>query len=92
MSRPTSKESQATPSKKKSAETPTLPASTGSDSEEAGDDTVSRPSNFSSYADYTSRDVSQEIDDENLPPLSERVTTYHDDVNILYLKILSETT
>lgn len=46
-----------------------------------GNDTLSRQSNFSSYADYTSRDVSEEIDDDE-PPLSERVTTYRGDEDV----------
>lgn len=81
MNRQTSKESNPTSTIKKSGDTTTSQNSGGSESDGVGDDTVSRPSNFSSYADYTSRDVSQEIDDENFPPLSERVTTYHDAVN-----------
>lgn len=82
MNRQTSKESNPTLTKKESTETPTSPASVSdSDGGGYGNDTVSRPSNFSSYADYTSRDVSEEIDDEDLQ-LSERVApTYHDDVN-----------
>lgn len=43
-----------------------------------GHDTPSRQSNFSSYADYTSRDVSEDIEDDE-PQLSERVATYRDD-------------
>lgn len=43
-----------------------------------GHDTLSRQSNFSSYADYTSRDVSEDIEDDE-PQLSERVATYRDD-------------
>lgn len=85
MNRQTSKDSNPTSTKKESAETPNSPISGGSDSdgEGYGNDTVSRPSNFSSYADYTSRDVSEDIEDEDPPPLSERVgTTHHDDVNI----------
>jgi hypothetical protein len=84
MNRQTSKDSNPTQSKKDD-ETPTSPISGASDSDGGGygNDTVSRPSNFSSYADYTSRDVSEEIDDEDPPPLSERVSTYHDDVNSL---------
>ncbi|CRK96265.1 CLUMA_CG009689, isoform B [Clunio marinus] len=62
------------PSKDKS---PTSPISVVSDSD--GNDVGSRPSNFSSYADYTSRDVSENIDDEEPPPLSERIATYYDD-------------
>lgn len=82
MNRQTSKEGNPTLSKKESTETPTSPVSVSdSDGGGYGNDTVSRPSNFSSYADYTSRDVSEEIDDEDLQ-LSERVApTYHDDVN-----------
>lgn len=82
MNRQTSKESNTTLTKKESGETPTSPTSGASDSDGGGygNDTVSRPSNFSSYADYTSRDVSEDIDDEDPPPLSERVSTYHDDV------------
>ena len=81
MNRQTSKESN---SKKESTETPASPVSgqSGSDGGGYGNDTVSRPSNFSSYADYTSRDVSEDIDDEDPPPLSERVATHHDDVNL----------
>jgi hypothetical protein len=62
---------------KKESSDPTSPIS---DSGGYGNenDTVSRQSNFSSYADYTSRDVSEEIDDDE-PPLSERVATYRDD-------------
>ena len=82
MNKQTSKESNPTLSKKESTETPTSPASNSdSDGGGYGNDTVSRPSNFSSYADYTSRDVSEDIDDEDPPPLSERVATYHDDVS-----------
>lgn len=77
MIRQTSKESNPTLSKKESTETPA--SASDSDGGGYGNDTVSRPSNFSSYADYTSRDVSEEIDDEDPPPLSERVATYHDD-------------
>jgi hypothetical protein len=82
MNRQTSKESNPTLTKKESTETPASPVSASdSDGGGYGNDTVSRPSNFSSYADYTSRDVSEEIDDEELQ-LSERVApTYHDDVN-----------
>jgi hypothetical protein len=84
MNRQTSKESNTTLTKKESTETPTSPISGTSDSDGGGygNDTVSRPSNFSSYADYTSRDVSEEIDDEDPPPLSERVATHHDDVKL----------
>lgn len=83
MNKQSSKESNATLTKKESTETPTSPVSGVSDSDGGGygNDTVSRPSNFSSYADYTSRDVSEDIDDEDPPALSERVTTYHDDVS-----------
>lgn len=82
MNRQTSKDSNPTLTKKESTETPTSPASVSdSDGGGYGNDTVSRPSNFSSYADYTSRDVSEEIDDEELQ-LSERVApTHHEDVN-----------
>lgn len=84
MNRQTSKESNPTLTQKESTETPTSPVSVSdSDGGGYGNDTVSRPSNFSSYADYTSRDVSEEIDDEDLQ-LSERVApTYHDDVSKL---------
>lgn len=83
MNKQASKESNATLTKKESTETPTSPISGVSDSDGGGygNDTVSRPSNFSSYADYTSRDVSEDIDDEEPPALSERVATYHDDVS-----------
>lgn len=83
MNKQSSKESNATLTKKESTETPTSPISGISDSDGGGygNDTVSRPSNFSSYADYTSRDVSEDIDDEDPPALSERVATYHDDVS-----------
>lgn len=88
MNREGSKEGSVTLPKNDSTETPVSPigGASGSDSdgEGYGNDTVSRPSNFSSYADYTSRDVSQEIDDEDPPALSERVTTYHDDVSFLF--------
>lgn len=80
MNRQTSKDSNPALTKKESTETPTSPASASdSDGGGYGNDTVSRPSNFSSYADYTSRDVSEDIDDEDPPPLSERIATYHDD-------------
>lgn len=39
--------------------------------------------NFSSYADYTSRDVSEDIEDED-PPLSERVAIQQDDVRVKF--------
>jgi hypothetical protein len=53
-------------------------------------DTNSRNSNFSSYADYTSRDVSEEIDDDE-PPLSERVaTSYRDDEVRERMKIMQQ--
>lgn len=67
-------------SKDNSKKDPTDPSSPTSDSDGGGygNDTLSRQSNFSSYADYTSRDVSEEIDDDE-PPLSERVATYRDD-------------
>lgn len=81
MNRPNSKESNTTLTKKESTETPTSPVSASSDGGGYGNDTFSRPSNFSSYADYTSRDVSEDIDDEDPPALSERVATHHDDVN-----------
>lgn len=83
MNRPASKDSNTTLNKKESTETPTSPISESSDGGGYGNDTVSRPSNFSSYADYTSRDVSQDIEDEDPPALSERVATQHDDVNPL---------
>lgn len=83
MNRQTSKESNPTLTKKESTETPASPVSASdSDGGGYGNDTVSRPSNFSSYADYTSRDVSEDIDDEDPPPLSERVSTYHDDDDV----------
>lgn len=84
MNRQTSKESNTTLTRKESIEGPTSPISGASDSDGGGygNDTVSRPSNFSSYADYTSRDVSEEIEDEEPPALSERVANYHDDVNV----------
>jgi hypothetical protein len=56
--------------------TPTSPASV-SGSETGG-------GNFSSYADYTSRDVSEEIDDEEDPRLSERVAIHQDDVRFKF--------
>lgn len=85
MNRQTSKDS-----KKEAGDTPTSPLSGVSDSDGGGygNDTVSRPSNFSSYADYTSRDVSEEIDDEDPPPLSERVATHHDDVSYLTQQLM----
>jgi hypothetical protein len=62
------------------------PQSPLSDSEGGqGHDTLSRQSNFSSYADYTSRDVSEDIDDEE-PQLSERVAYRDDDVNFNRIK------
>lgn len=82
MNRQTSKESSTTLTRKESGEAPASPASASdSDGGGYGNDTVSRPSNFSSYADYTSRDVSEDIEDEEPPPLSERVATYHDEVS-----------
>lgn len=85
MNKQSSKDSNTTLTKKESTETPTSPGSASeSDGEGYGNDSVSRPSNFSSYADYTSRDVSEDIDDEDPPPLSERVATYHDDVSPFY--------
>ena len=52
MNRQTSKDSNPTLTKKESTETPTSPASVSdSDGGGYGNDTVSRPSNFSSYAD-----------------------------------------
>lgn len=82
MNRQTSKESNSALTRKESGEAPTSPASASdSDGGGYGNDTVSRPSNFSSYADYTSRDVSEDIEDEDPPPLSERVATYHDEVS-----------
>lgn len=84
MNRQPSKESNTTLTKKESTETPNSPASASdSDGGGYGNDTVSRPSNFSSYADYTSRDLSEDIDDEDPPPLSERVATYHDEVRFI---------
>jgi hypothetical protein len=56
----------------KGTATPTSPVSVTSDSENGG--------NFSSYADYTSRDVSEQIEDED-PPLSERVAVHLDEVS-----------
>lgn len=85
MNRQPSKESNATLTKKDSTDTPTSPVSAGSsDGGGYGNDTVSRPSNFSSYADYTSRDVSEDIDDEDPPALSERVAVQHEDVSSLF--------
>lgn len=91
MNRATSKESNTTLTKKESTETPTSPISAeSSDGGGYGNDTVSRPSNFSSYADYTSRDVSEDIDDED-PQLSERVTTTQpDDVILLSIRHLEQ--
>lgn len=90
MNRQTSKDSNPALTKKESTETPTSPASASdSDGGGYGNDTVSRPSNFSSYADYTSRDVSEDIDDEDPPPLSERVATYHDDEVTFWIIILN---
>jgi hypothetical protein len=71
MSKPSSKDNS-----KKDPTDPTSPSD--SDGGGYGNDTISRQSNFSSYADYTSRDVSEEIDDDE-PPLSERIATYRDD-------------
>lgn len=86
MSKPTSKDNTPTLTQKESTATTTSPVkSIDSDSDGGANDTASRPSNFSSYADYTSRDVSEDIDDDD-PPLSERVTTYHDEeVNLIRL-------
>ncbi|CAG9801018.1 unnamed protein product [Chironomus riparius] len=70
MSKPSSKELP-----KKVSTDPTSSPISDSDGGGYGNDTLSRQSNFSSYADYTSRDVSEDIDDEE-PPLSERMTTY----------------
>ncbi|XP_070499524.1 band 3 anion transport protein-like isoform X2 [Chironomus tepperi] len=70
MSKPSSKELP-----KKVSTDPTSSPISDSDGGGYGNDTLSRQSNFSSYADYTSRDVSEDIDDDE-PPLSERVTTY----------------
>lgn len=78
MSKPGSKELP-----KKGSTDPTSSPISDSDGGGYGNDTLSRQSNFSSYADYTSRDVSEEIDDDE-PPLSERVATYRgveDDVS-----------
>lgn len=72
MNKQTSKDSQ------KGSGTPTSPVS-NSDSEGVG-------GNFSSYADYTSRDVSEEIDDED-PQLSERIAVHQDDVNFYFIFI-----
>jgi hypothetical protein len=60
--------------------TPASPVSVASDSENGG--------NFSSYADYTSRDVSEEIEDED-PPLSERVAVHQDEVNMIYINFIN---
>ncbi|CAO1323960.1 unnamed protein product [Diamesa tonsa] len=84
MSHPNSKDSNSTLTRQESnvtdVSTPNSPLS-DSDGGGYGNDTVSRPSNFSSYADYTSRDVSENIDEEDqeLPQLSEKVVTYNDD-------------
>ena len=77
-----------TGSKENSKRDTTDPSSPLSDSDGGGYvDTLSRHSNFSSYADYTSRDVSEEIDDDE-PPLSERVATYREDDVSHYLHAL----
>lgn len=68
-------------SKKEDTSSPTSPISDSDNGGGYGNDTISRHSNFSSYADYTSRDVSEDIDDDE-PPLSiERVAAaaYRDD-------------
>lgn len=84
MSHPNSKDSNSTLNRQESnvtdVSTPNSPLS-DSDGGGYGNDTASRPSNFSSYADYTSRDVSENIDEEDqeLPQLSEKVVTYNDD-------------
>lgn len=86
MSKPSSRDT----SKKESTD-PTSAGSPISDSDGGGygPDTPSRQSNFSSYADYTSRDVSEEIDDDE-PPLSERIATYRDDdVSLIRINIFS---
>lgn len=77
MSKPSSKREDTSAS-------PTGPLSDSENGGGYGNDTTSRQSNFSSYADYTSRDVSEDIDDDE-PPLSiERTATSYrdDDVNI----------
>lgn len=76
MSKPSPKEML-----KKSSTEPTSSPISDSDGGGYGNDTLSRQSNFSSYADYTSRDVSEDIDDDE-PPLSERVTTYRGDDDV----------
>lgn len=64
------------------------PQSPLSDSEGGqGHETLSRQSNFSSYADYTSRDVSEDIDDDE-PQLSERVATSYRDDDVNYNRII----
>lgn len=55
----------------KGSTSPTSPASVSGSEDRDG--------KFSSYADYTSRDVSEDIDDEE-PTLSERVATHQDEV------------
>jgi hypothetical protein len=76
-----SKQSSKEGSSKRDLDTPASP--TDSDGGGYGNDTLSRQSNFSSYADYTSRDMSEEIEDDE-PTLSERVITSHrdDDVSV----------
>lgn len=59
----------------KGSTSPTSPAS-----ESVSED---RDGKFSSYADYTSRDVSEDIDDEE-PTLSERVATHQDEVRFIF--------
>lgn len=87
MNRQNSKDSSTTltnkedtpPSETPLSTSPNSPLSESSNGGGYGNDTISRPSNFSSYADYTSRDVSENIDEEDQPQLSERKDNYKDD-------------
>lgn len=95
MNRSSSKDSNSTLTKQDStptetplSTTPNSPISESSNGGGYGNDTVSRPSNFSSYADYTSRDVSENIDEEDPPQLSERAANYPDEeVSLWYLSL-----
>lgn len=86
MNRQLSKDSNSTLTKIDSTPTetplstaPNSPLSESSNSGGYGNDTVSGPSNYSSYADYTSRNVSENIEEEE-PQISERAAAeYNDD-------------
>jgi hypothetical protein len=93
MNRQASKDSNSTLTKIESptetpiSTAPNSPISESSNSGGYGNDTVSGPSGFSSYADYTSRNVSENIEEEEAQ-ISERAAAEYNDDEVTFKKMI----